>query len=329
MRRAVVAFLLVSLLCAACSSGPAAERAAEPDPAASVAASPPYDGASGTPPDPASAAMSPACTGGFGEDIRRLKPATGDELLRCAAEVAVRHPEYRTQLAFWLLVNRDTYPDAGKPGYRAFVQTTRWRPWSRHPAGGCRSGRIACGRRLPSRHRCLERFAGNLTPMQWEEMIVPPWLDQPWRPYAVVLVTQWLDRPILGHPDAGTPQLFYRLPEDAEPVSLICSPRGLAYAVVELRDSGLEANVLRSLQDDSGPRFRLPLETPLLAVSDDAVTTVTVSDATVTAENHLTGDRVSWRLQGEILNVRLTGSALLVVQADRVMGVPYRLLNAD
>lgn len=49
----------------------------------------------------------------------------------------------------------------------------------------------------------------------------------------------------------------------------------------------------------------------------------------MTAKNHLTGDRVSWRLQGEILNVRLTGSALLVVQADRVMVVPYRLLNAD
>lgn len=34
------------------------------------------------------------------------------------------------------------------------------------------------------------------------------------------------DRPVLGHPDAGTPRLFYRLTEDAEPRP--CGPWSLS-----------------------------------------------------------------------------------------------------
>jgi len=54
-----------------------------------------------------------------------------------------------------------------------------------------------------------------------------------------------------------------------------------------------------------------------------------VSGSTVTVANHLTGDRASWRLEGEVLNVRLTDKNLLLVQADRLTLVPYRMRSAD
>lgn len=168
-----------------------------------------------------------------------------------------------------------------------------------------------------------EHFDGHMIPQTWEKIIVPPWIAQPWHPQEVLLVTLWVDRPVLGHPDAGTPRLFYRLTEGAEPVSLTWSPSGLAYAIVERRDSRLVADILLALRDDPEHRFSLKLESPLIAVSDDGVTTVTVSGSAVTARNHLAGGGVVWHLEGEVVNVRLTGSALLIVQADRVMVVPY------
>ena len=367
--------------------------------------------------------------------MRHLEQGEADDLLRCAADVARQDPEYRTATAYWLLVNRDAYPGVGTPGYRAFIDTTRWsfgQPrtvpapegwvlrhaqlspdgryvaatladgtvgwWAldgggqeRHDAEGydviwhpveARFAFISGGKQThvvsvgpDGTHEVLEapvehdlrypyfaagkgpwrtsaispdtvlavtdptgspegvayhpetgaweHFPGNMTPMTWEKLIVPPWMTQPWHPHEVLLVTQWVDRPVLGHPDGGTPRLFYRLTEGAEPVSLTWSPGGLAYAVVERRKSGLVANILRSRNDDSGPRFSLGLEHPLIAVSDDSVTTVTVSGSTVIARNHLTGDQDSWRLEGEILNVRLTGSALLIVQPESVVVVPY------
>lgn len=182
---------------------------------------------------------------------------------------------------------------------------------------------------------------GNMTPQTWDQISYPPWIPRPWNPHSgypvylrPVAVSSWFRPegrevlpdvpPMLGHPDAGTPWLFYSLPADAEPLSLTWSPGGWAYAIVERRDSGLVAHILQSFRDYRDRAFSLTLQTEHIAVSDDGATTFTVSGNTVRAKNHLTGEETEWRLEGDILGVRLGRNVLLIVQAELVVVVPYR-----
>lgn len=127
----------------------------------------------------------------------------------------------------------------------------------------------------------------------------------------------------LLHGDAGSPYLFYAVPTGAEPVSLTWSPAGWAFAVVERRGEGLVAQILRSFKDYNGTQFSLPLEHEHIAISDDGVTTFTVSGATVKAQNQLTGTEVQWHVEGGIIGIRLVRTHLLIALTDRVLVVPY------
>lgn len=162
-------------------------------------------------------------------------------------------------------------------------------------------------------------FSVNRTPQTWEQVEIPTWIADPWSPNTDYLVIRFAYGPALAHPDAGTPALFFQPTADAEPLTLVWSPRGHSYAVVERRDGDLVAHLLRLYRDDDGNRFSLPLETEQIALSDDGVTTVTIRVTGVEAKNHLTGKVEHWPVDGEILGLRWGLSHLLIVQAERVI----------
>lgn len=168
------------------------------------------------------------------------------------------------------------------------------------------------------------QFAVNRTPQSWAQVTIPPWIAQPWHPQTGYPITLWTDRALLGHPSAGTPELFYRLPKKAEPIALRWSPAGLTYGVVERDERGLTAQILRSFQDDQGERFSVPLTATAFAIADDGATTVTVEGTQVQALNHLTGEAERWQMEGPVLDLQLTRQGLIIQLVDHLVLLRYR-----